>query len=313
MSNIQSMVSEKSLLNKLNELKSLIGNTPLYELKNFDLGKSVRLFAKLEWFQLSGSIKIRAAFQIISHAIENNLLNRDRILLDATSGNTGIAYAAICSALNIKLTLCIPENVSKERKLLLQNYGAKLVFTSKFEGTDGAQEYAKMLYYSNPDKFYYADQYSNKANLLAHYLNTAPEIYNKLDKRVSHFVNCLGTTGTFTGIGTRLKENNSKIQLISLQPNHPLHGLEGWKHLETAKVPEIYNDKLVDENLWIDTEDAFTMVKILARKEGLLVSPSSAANLVGALEVARNINEGIIVTTFADNAEKYSETLKNIL
>ncbi|HMG15577.1 MAG TPA: cysteine synthase family protein [Saprospiraceae bacterium] len=313
MSTIQSNVKEKTLITKLNALKPFIGNTPLFEIKNFELNPKVKLYVKLEWLQLSGSIKIRAAYQIIRQAIENNQLDEDRILLDATSGNTGIAYAAICAALNIKLTICIPENASKERKLILQNYGARLVFTSKFEGTDGAQEYAKLLYNSNPDKYYYADQYANKANSLAHYLNTAPEIYNALEGKITHFVNGLGTTGTFTGAGTRFKEYNQNIQLISLQPDNPLHGLEGWKHLETAKVPEIYNDQLADENRLIDTENAFRMIKTLAQKEGLLVSPSAAANLTGALEVARGIKEGIVVSTFADNADKYSEILKDIL
>jgi len=222
-----------SLQSKLNEVARQVGNTPLLPLRKIFSKKNVHLFAKEEWKQLSGSVKCRPAFNIIRKAIENGELSQDSALLDATSGNTGIAYAAIGAKLGIKVVLCLPENASKERKEILQSLGAEIILTSRFEGTDGAQEVAKELVEKNPGKYFYADQYKNDNNWKAHYLTTAPEIFNALPG-ITHFVAGLGTTGTFTGTGRKLRELKPSINLISLQPDSALHGLEGWKHLETA-------------------------------------------------------------------------------
>jgi cysteine synthase B len=261
--------------------------------------------------QLSGSVKARAAYRIFREAIEQGKLSRQKILLDATSGNTGIAYAHIGKLLGIRVCLCLPENASAERKHILQSLGAELLLTSRFEGTDGAQAVARELHRQNPSKYYYADQYKNENNWKAHYYTTALEIAETVPG-ISHFVAGLGTTGTFTGTGRRLKIINPAIELVSLQPDSALHGLEGWKHLETAVVPEIYDASLADRNLDITTEQAYEMVKQVWRTEGLLISPSSAANLVGALQVAEGLVKGTIVTVLPDNGEKYGEVNQKI-
>lgn len=306
-----------SAAEKTLQVGQLVGKTPLYEIRNVYQKPGVRIFAKLEWQQLGGSVKSRPAFNIIKHAIRDGELGNGRHLLDATSGNTGIAYAAICAALNIPLTLCLPENASNERKRILQALGANIVFTSRFDGTDGSQLEAKRLYKEQPDRYFYADQYANDNNWRAHYETTAPEIWQQTCGKITHFVAGLGTTGTFTGTGRGLKNFNPDIELVALQPDNPMHGMEGWKHLETAIVPKIYDNKLADRFLEIDTLESYDMVKSLAEKEGLLVSPSAAANLLGAIKVAEQIefnpNESnIIVTTFADNAEKYAEVMSHI-
>jgi len=261
---------------------------------------------------LSGSVKCRPAFNIIRKAIENGELSQDSALLDATSGNTGIAYAAIGAKLGIKVVLCLPENASKERKEILQSLGAEIILTSRFEGTDGAQEVAKELVEKNPGKYFYADQYKNDNNWKAHYLTTAPEIFNALPG-ITHFVAGLGTTGTFTGTGRKLRELKPSINLISLQPDSALHGLEGWKHLETAVVPAIYDSSVADENFEVTTEEAYEMLKAIAKYEGIILSPSSAANIAGAIRVAEKLDEGTVVTMLPDNADKYSEVIKKIL
>jgi len=272
----------------------------------------VKVFAKLEWQQLGGSVKSRPAFNIIKNAILNGEINEERGLLDATSGNTGIAYATIGAALGIPITLCLPENASKERKQILKALGAELIYTSKFESTDGAQIKAKELSKSYPNKYYYANQYTNDNNWKAHYKGTANEIIQQTKGEITHFIAGLGTTGTFMGTSRRLKAYNEDIRTIALQPNNPMHGLEGWKHLETAIVPQIYNGNIADDFIEVDTLESFDLVKQIAQKEGLLVSPSAAANLLGAIELAKRIDRGVIVTTFADNAEKYSEIMEKL-
>ncbi|MES1224890.1 MAG: cysteine synthase family protein, partial [Bacteroidota bacterium] len=274
--------------------------------------KNVHLFAKEEWKQLSGSVKCRPAFNIIRKAIESGELSQHGALLDATSGNTGIAYAAIGAKLGIKVVLCLPENASKERKEILQSLGAEIILTSKFEGTDGAQDAARELVQKNPGKYFYADQYKNNNNWKAHYYTTAPEIYNALPG-ITHFVAGLGTTGTFTGTGRRLRELSPSIQLISLQPDSALHALEGWKHLETAVVPAIYDSSVADQNFEVSTEEAYEVLKAVAKYEGLILSPSSAANIAGAMRVAQKLDEGTVVTMLPDNADKYSEVIKKLL
>ena len=300
------------LLAKAHKLRESIGDTPLVPISNLFSKKGVQLFAKQEWMQLSGSVKARAAYNIILKALENGALNSNKVLLDATSGNTGIAYAAISKKLGLKVSLCLPENASKERKDILQSLGVEIIYTSKFEGTDGAQQVARELAEKHPDQFFYADQYKNDNNWKAHYHGTAVEIYSELPG-ITHFIAGLGTTGTFVGTGRRLKELNPSIRLISLQPDSALHALEGWKHLETAMVPTIYDASVADDSWEVSTEEAYEVLKTAAKHEHLLLSPSSAANLAGAIRLANSLEEGVVVTVLPDNADKYSEVIKRIL
>lgn len=309
---MQGIHYDNSLFNKVKCLQEQVGNTPLFPITNLFSKNKVSIFAKLEWEQLGGSVKARAAYNIIRRAIENGELNRNKILLDATSGNTGIAYASIAGQLGIKVALCLPENASPERKLILEKLGAEIIYTSKFEGTDGAQIVAKELAQKFPFKYYYASQYANENNWKAHYFTTAMEIFKDVPG-ITHFISGLGTTGTFTGTGKRLKALNSSIQLIALQPDFPMHGLEGWKHLETAVVPAIYDPQLPDAVMEVSTENAYEVIQQMAIKEGMLISPSSAANLAGAIKLANQIEEGIIVTVLPDNADKYKEIINQLL
>ena len=290
-----------------------VGNTPLHLFTSLGSSPNVKIYGKKEWEQLSGSVKIRAAYRIIRQAILNGELRNDKILLDATSGNTGIAYASIAAKIGIRVTLCLPENASQERKDILESLGAEIISTSRFEGTDGAQEVAKALFRENPGTYFYADQYRNDNNWQAHYKSgTADEIYNALPE-ITHFVSALGSTGTLVGTGRRLKEIDRNIQIIGLQPDSPMHGLEGWKHLETALIPTIYDPNVADEIVEISAEESYEMIKTIYRNEGLLLSPSSAGNIVGALKVAERLEQGTIVTMLPDNADKYSEIIKKIL
>ncbi len=288
----------------------LIGNTPILWIRSLST-KNVKIWAKAEWEQPGGSVKARAAHAIISAAIKTGQLNRNISLLDASSGNTAIAYATLLQHLGWKPTICLPANASAERKNILKELGVKLIETSPLEGTDGAQQVAREMYESNPGAYFYADQYSNESNWKAHYLTTAQEIWRQTQGRITHFVAGLGTTGTFTGTSRRLKELNN-VKSIALQPDSPLHGLEGWKHLETAHVPSIYDTAIADETIKIDTQEAFDMIKFIAENEGLYISPSGAANLVGASEVASQLKEGEIVTTIADTLDRYNEVRKEL-
>ncbi|HXO77513.1 MAG TPA: pyridoxal-phosphate dependent enzyme, partial [Puia sp.] len=231
--------ADPALLSAVRALEKEIGHTPLHHVTQLFHHDKVQLYAKKEWMQLSGSVKARAGYNIIRKAIEQGKLTTGKTLLDATSGNTGIAYAHIAKRLNIPVALCLPENASLERKEILESLGVRLILTSRFEGTDGAQQIAKAMAAEDPEKYFYADQYKNDSNWKAHYHSTAPEIFEALPG-ITHFVAGLGTTGTFVGTGRRLRELQPSIRLISLQPDFALHGLEGWKHLETAIVPEIY-------------------------------------------------------------------------
>lgn len=293
-------------------LKKVVGNTPLFPITRVWKRPDISILAKLEWMQIGGSVKSRPAFNIIREALQSGALHRDRILLDASSGNTAISYAALGAALGIKVTVCLPENASQERVDILKAFGASLIFTSRFGGTDEAQIKARELKNAQPHLYYYADQYNNPNNWKAHYYGTAEEIFRQTKGLITHLVVAIGTTGTAMGTAKRLKELNPEIKLITLQPDVALHSLEGWKHLETAIVPGIYQPSLADENLYIDSGQALHMVKEIARKEGMLVSPSSAGNLLGAIKVAERMDEGVIVTLFPDNADKYSEVLKTI-
>jgi len=286
-----------------------IGNTPLLTLDALtrDL-PTVHLLGKAEWYNPGGSIKDRAAANIVSEARRAGKLAPGKILLDSTSGNTGIAYAMLGAALGFPVTLCVPENVSVERKQILQAYGANIIFTDPEEGSDGAIKIARQLAERHPDLYFYADQYSNDANWRAHYLTTANEIWQQTEGRVTHFVSMLGTTGTFVGTTRRLKELNPHIHCISLQPDSAFHGIEGAKHLPSAIVPRIYDSSLADVNIEIATESAYAMARSLAREHGLLVGVSAAAAVVGSLQVAENLKKNqpaTIVTILCDSGEKY--------
>lgn len=305
-------IPNKALKQKLKSIETLIGNTPLLPVRNLHPNPKVKIYAKAEWRQLSGSVKARAAFKIIKQAVLDGDLDEKRSLLDATSGNTGIAYAAIGKSLGVKVTLVLPENATKERKEILTTLGAEIIYTSRFGGTDKAQEKALELSLQHPEKYYYANQYANDNNWRAHYYSTANEIINQAPD-ITHFVAGLGTTGTFTGTSRRLKEINPDIRTVSLQPDLALHGLEGWKHLETAIVPAIYDPTVADSHLEVSTADAYEILKRFYKQTGLLLSPSSAANISGALQLANETEEGIIVTILPDNGDKYSEIINQII
>jgi cysteine synthase B len=283
-----------------------IGNTPLLRLSGVTGRLSgVKVFAKAEWLNPGGSVKDRAALSIILEGERSGRLTSDRILLDATSGNTGIAYAMIAAGRGYRVTLCMPDNVSLERKRTVRAYGAELVLTDPLEGSDGAIREARRLHAERPDLYFYADQYNNPANWRAHYRTTAVEIHRQTGGRVTHLVAGLGTSGTFTGTGRRLKELDPAIQLISVQPDAPLHGLEGLKHMESAIVPGIYDPGLADLDLRVGTEESLDMVKRLAREDGLLVGISSGAAMTAALRVARGLTAGVIVVIFPDGGSRY--------
>jgi S-sulfo-L-cysteine synthase (O-acetyl-L-serine-dependent) len=287
----------------------LIGNTPLLRFERVAAHlPNIEILAKAEWCNPGGSVKDRAALAMIKAGLAKGDLVPGKTILDATSGNTGIAYAIIGAALGYPVKLFLPYSASQERKRILQACGAELVMTPGDEGTDGAIRRVRELAAAEPKKYFYPDQYSNPANWQAHYRGTANEIWEQSDGRITHFVAALGTSGTFVGTTRRLKERNAKIRCISLQPDGPWNGLEGWKHMPTALRPAIYDDTLADENLEISTEESYQMVKRLAREEGLLVSPSAAAALIGCMAVAKKIpadEHAVIVTVFADNAAKY--------
>jgi S-sulfo-L-cysteine synthase (O-acetyl-L-serine-dependent) len=291
----------------------LVGNTPLLRLdriaKDFP---NIDLLGKAEWYNPGGSVKDRAASRIVSEARAAGKLTPGISLLDSTSGNTGIAYAMIGAAENFPVTLCMPENVSPERKRILHAYGATIIYTDPGEGSDGSIQRAHEIYAAHPEKYFYADQYSNPANWQAHYHGTANEIWQQTEGRITHFVSMLGTSGTFVGTTRRLKELNPNLRCISLQPDSPFHGIEGAKHMETAIVPKIYDASLADEDLGVATEDAHAMAVRLAREEGLLVGISAGAAVVGALQLARNLkkDEGaVVVTILPDSGDKYLSEL----
>jgi S-sulfo-L-cysteine synthase (O-acetyl-L-serine-dependent) len=286
-----------------------IGNTPLLRLERIarDLG-NLELLGKAEWVNPGGSVKDRAASNIVAEARASGKFGPGKTLLDSTSGNTGIAYAMIAAAQGFPVTLCMPENVSVERKRILHAYGANIIYTDPDDGSDGAIRKARELYAAEPEKYFYADQYSNEANWRAHYNGTATEIWRQTEGQITHFVAMLGTSGTFVGNARRLKELNPKIRCISLQPDSPFHGIEGAKHMASAIVPKIYDASLADEDIGISTEDAYAMAKRLAREEGLLVGISAAAAVVGCLQVARKLKKdepAVFVTILCDSGDKY--------
>ena len=291
-----------------NFLEASIGNTPLIRLRSVtkNLPENVEIYAKAEFMNPGGSVKDRAALAMILAGEKSGELTKEKTILDATSGNTGIAYAMIGAARGHRVTLALPKNASAARKKILKLYGAEIIETDPMNGTDGAQLVAKELARKHPEKYFYPDQYNNEANWKAHFATTAPEIWRQTHGQITHFVAGLGTTGTFVGTTRRLKEFNPNLQAISIQPSLPLHGLEGLKHLETAIVPGIYDANLADENLEVETEDAQATTRRLAREEGLFVGVSAGANVFAALRIAEKLKkEAVIVTVLCDGGAKY--------
>jgi cysteine synthase B len=287
-----------------------IGNTPLLRIDKAVRGlEGVTLLAKAEWHNPSGSVKDRAAWAMVREALAKGKLEPGKILLDATSGNTGIALAMLGAALGIPVQLAMPSNVSPERKRILKAYGAQVEWTDPDQSSDGAIRRARALAGDDPARFCYLDQYSNDANWMAHYENTGPEIWRQTDGRVTHFVAGLGTSGTFMGTTRKLKEFNPAVQAVSFQPDSPFHGLEGLKYMGTSIVPAIYNPHLADRQMTVETEAAYAMAKRLAREEGLLVGISAAAAVVASVQIAHEEaaagRRAVIVTVLADSADKY--------
>jgi S-sulfo-L-cysteine synthase (O-acetyl-L-serine-dependent) len=287
-----------------------IGNTPLVRLGNIAADfPGIEIYGKAEFFNPGGSVKDRPAMNMILDGERSGKLTPNRTILDATSGNTGIAYAMIGASRGYKLKLCLPQNASHERKRMLKAYGAETVFSDPGEGSDGAIRLCRKIYESDPDQYFYPDQYSNPANWKAHFETTAVEIMNQTEGRLTHFVACMGTSGTFMGNTRRFRRDMPHVKCISAQPSSGFHGLEGLKHMPTAIVPAIYDDTLADDNLWLETEDAYAMTRRIAREEGILVGISSGANVVAACKVAGELanrgETGMIVTVLCDSADKY--------
>ncbi|MGA2712324.1 MAG: cysteine synthase family protein [Bryobacteraceae bacterium] len=295
---------------KAHDLIGNVGNTPLLKLAKVAADfPGIEIYAKAEYFNPGGSVKDRPALNMILEGERSGKLTPGKTLIDATSGNTGIAYAMICAARGYKVKLCLPTNASIERKRILKAYGAELVLTPADEGSDGAIRKVREIHAADPDRYFYPDQYNNDANWQAHYDTTGPEIIEQTEGRLTHFVTLLGTSGTFMGNSRRLRKELPHVQCISAQPSTGFHGIEGTKHMPAAIVPGIYDEKLADRNLWIETEDCHKMVKRLAREEGLLVGISGAGNVVAALTIAKELlaqgKKGLIVTILCDGADKY--------
>jgi cysteine synthase B len=292
-----------------------IGNTPLVRLRNIgrELGERqdrVSLFLKLEYRNPGGSVKDRPALQIVRDAIEQGALHRNNILIDATSGNTGVAYSLLGAAFGFSVALVMPANVSDARKRITRAYGTELVLSDPMEGSDGAIRLCQSLVASNPERYFYADQYSNPSNPKAHYLGTGPEVIAQTDGRITHFVAGLGTSGTMMGTTRRLKEHSTHVQCIGVQPAEPLHGLEGLKHMPSSIVPAIYDRQVLDDVIAVPTEEGWDMADRLAREEGIHAGHSTGANVAAALRVARTLREGCVVTIACDRGDRYFAPMK---
>lgn len=300
----------RSIVEESHFLESHIGSTPLLRLRNVvgDLPRGVEIYVKAEHFNPGGSVKDRAALSMILAGEESGELRRGKTILDATSGNTGIAYAMIGAARGYPVTLALPKNAGTERKRILRLYGAEIIETDEMSGTDGAQLVAKELVSKYPDRYFYPDQYNNEANWKAHYNTTAPEIWQQTNGRITHFLAGLGTSGTFVGITRRLKEYDPRITAIEMQPDTALHGLEGMKHMQSAIIPGIYDPRLADKSVEVATEDAQETTRRLAREEGLFVGVSSGANVFAALRFARELeSEAVLITVLCDSGSRYSD------
>jgi cysteine synthase B len=310
-------VAPKTAIQSAHSLLGQIGNTPLIRLSKLDEDlPGVEIYAKAEFFNPGGSVKDRAGLNMILEGERSGALTKDHVLLDATSGNTGIAYAMICAIKGYRAKLVLPANASHERKQILKAYGAEMVFSDPGEGSDGAIRLCQKIFEEAAEKYFYPDQYGNPANWRAHFDGTGAEIIRQTEGRVTHFVTSMGTSGTFTGTSRRLKRDVPGVKCISAQPSSGFHGLEGLKHMPTAIVPAIYDPTLADDNLWIETEDAYAMTRWLGRNEGLLVGMSSGANVHAAREVGKKLaaagESGVVVTMLADGATKYlSESFWN--
>src|SRR6267142_68843 len=295
-------------LPRARDLESQIGNTPLLALRQVASGlpSGVEVLVKAEYLNPGGSVKDRAALAMILDGERSGRLYEGKVILDATSGNTGIAYAMIGAARGYSVTICLPANASSERKRMLQVLGAVTIETDPMQGSDGAQTVAREMATRDPARYFYPDQYNNDANWLAHYQGTGQEIWEQTEGRITHFVAGLGTCGTFTGVGRRLKELNPDIQLISMEPDSPIHGLEGLKHLPTSRRPGIFDPSLADRTVEIETESAQAMTRRLGREEGLFVGVSSGANVLAALTLARELSpNSVVVTILCDGGERY--------
>ena len=299
-------MTEKNL-----DLLSYIGNTPLVQINRLakDFSPNIQIFAKLEWHNPSGSVKARAASRMILKGEETGKLTKDKIILDATSGNTGIAYAMIGARKGYRVKLIVPKNICHERKLMISTYGAELIFSDPLDGTDGAQRLCQKIYNENPSQYFYPDQYNNDENWRAHYETTGPEIWRQTNGEITHFVAGTGTSGTFMGTGRFLREKNSKIQLVCVQPDAPFHGLEGWKHMASAIRPGIYKEDLANSFIEVSTEEAYKTARALGREEGLFVGVSAGAAMTACLKLARTLTSAKIVTVFADGGDRYMNDL----
>jgi cysteine synthase B len=292
------------------DISGNVGNTPLLRLAKLGSDfQGIEIYAKAEYFNPGGSVKDRPALNMILEGERSGLLTHDKVLIDSTSGHTGIAYAMIAASRGYKVKLCLPMNASPERKRILKAYGAELVLTPADEGSDGAIRTVQAMYAADPDRYFYPDQYSNPANWQAHYNTTGPEILDQTEGRITHFVTLLGTSGTFIGTSRRLRHEKPSVECISAQPATGFHGIEGTKNMPTAIVPAIYDPSVADRNIWIETEDCYRMVRRMAREEGLLVGISAGGNVHAALTIAKELHgqgrEGVIVTVLCDGADKY--------
>ena len=303
----QSQAAYSTLSHGDNSLLTRVGNTPLINLSFLtSQGQTAaRLFGKAEWLNPTGSVKDRSALSIITTAESDGRLTPDKIILDATSGNAGIAYAMIGAARGYKVTLTIPRNANEERKRILRAYGVQLIYTDPLEGSDGAIRKAREINLENPSRYFYADQYSNESNWRAHYDTTGPEIWSQTSGSITHLVAGVGTGGTLMGVGRKLREHNRRIQIVAVQPDSPFHGMEGLKHIPTSIKPSIYDPTFPDRVVEVATEDAQRLVKELANRRGILVGPSSGAALVASLKIASESKGGTVVAILPDSGERY--------
>lgn len=288
-------------------LLDLIGNTPLISFSDMydDISPGVELYAKAEWFNPGGSVKDRAAYRMIMDGIASGELTKDKIIMDSSSGNTAIAYAMIGMTLGYKVELVTPENINFERKKVLEAYGAKVINSDPLEGSDGAILLARKIKDENSKKYFMPDQYNNPSNPLAHYHTTAPEIWEQTNKKITHFIAGMGTSGTVMGTGARLKEYNKNIKVLAMQPAESLHGLEGLKHMPSSIKPGIYNESFPDETIGIGTEESYDMMKYIMEKKGIFVGHSGGAAIQAVYEIAKKLDSGVIVTVLPDSGFRY--------
>ncbi|MBI5196079.1 MAG: cysteine synthase family protein [Nitrospirae bacterium] len=301
-------MKQNNIINTVSpDILGTIGRTPLICLNRITAGlnRNVKIYAKLESYNPGGSVKDRAAYQMIKDAEDAGSLTRDKIIIDSTSGNTGIAYAMIAAVKGYRARIILPKNASVERKKIIMGFGAEIVYSSPFEGSDGAIRLAREIYNQETDRYYMPDQYNNPSNWKAHYLTTGPEILEQTKGRVTHFIAGLGTTGTIMGTGKALKESNPDIQVIAVEPDDAMHGIEGLKYMKNSIVPGIYDSGFPDETIYVNTDEAYDIVRKIITIEGLPVGHSSGAALVGALRIAKKIDKGIIVTIFPDGGDRY--------